>query len=58
MKDLVFALIMVLAGVFCALTGHEVMFYVGGVFAVIGVVAAFVFEFGNGMKKDPIDTDN
>lgn len=58
MKDLLFALIMVMAGIFCALTGYEVMVYIGGVFAVMGVVAALVSEFGGGLKKNPSDNDN
>lgn len=55
MKDLLFALIMVMAGIFCALIGNEILIWVGGILTAIGVVAALVSEFGGGIKNNPND---
>ncbi len=55
MKDLLFALIMVMAGIFCALIGNEIFIWVGGILTAIGVVAALVSEFGGGIKNNPND---
>ena len=57
MKDLLFGLIMVMAGVFCALTGNNILTIVGGVFVVIGVVVGLVEEFGGGIKGNPTDDE-
>ena len=60
MKDLFFGISMLLAGIFCAVVGteYEIMYYIGGVFAVIGVVVAFMAEFGGGLIKNPDDDKN
>ena len=50
MKDLLFGLIMVMAGIFCVLVDNDIMTIVGGVFAAIGVVVGLVEEFGGGLK--------
>ena len=57
MKDMIFGIAMIMAGIFCAVVGgeYEIMYYIGGVFAVIGVVVAFMAEFGGGLVKNPDD---
>ena len=57
MKDMFFSIAMLLAGVFCAIVGMEyaLVLYLGGLFAVIGVVVALVAEFGGGLVKNPDD---
>lgn len=57
MKDMFFSIAMLLAGVFCAIVGMEyaLVLYLGGLFAVIGVVDALVAEFGGGLVKNPDD---
>lgn len=57
MKDLFFGIAMLLAGIFCAILGaeYEFMYIVGGLFAAIGVVVAFMSEFGGGLVKNPDD---
>ncbi len=58
MKDLLFGLIMVMAGIFCVLVDNDIMTIVGGVFAAIGVVVGLVEEFGGGLKKNPNDDED
>lgn len=60
MKDMFFGIAMILAGIFCAIVGaeYELMYILGGVFAVIGVVVALVSEFGGGLVKNPDDDKN
>ena len=60
MKDIVFGIAMLIAGIFCAVVGleHELMFYVGGFFAAIGIVVVLVAEFGGGLVHNPDDEFN
>ena len=48
---------MLMAGIFCAIAGLEVeaLLYVGGLFAAIGVVVAFMSEFGGGLVRNQDD---
>lgn len=57
MKDIVFGIAMLIAGIFCAVVGleHELMFYVGGFFAAVGIVVVLVAEFGGGLVHNPDD---
>ncbi len=57
MKDMLFGIAMIMAGIFCAVVGleHELMFYLGGLFAAIGKVDALVGEFGGGLVKNTED---
>ena len=57
MKDMLFGIAMIMAGIFCAVVGleHGLMFYLGGLFAAIGIVVALVSEFGGGLVKNPDD---
>ena len=57
MKDLFFGIARLLAGILCAILGaeYEFMYIVGGLFAAIGVVVAFMAEFGGGLVKNPDD---
>ena len=57
MKDMIFGIAMIIAGIFCAVVGlqHELMFYLGGLFAAIGIVVALVAEFGGGLVNNPDD---
>ena len=57
MKDLLFGIAMLMAGIFCAIAGLEVeaLLYVGGLFAAIGVVVAFMSEFGGGLVRNQDD---
>ena len=57
MKDMFVSIAMLRAGVFCAIVGMEYALvpYLGGLFAVIGVVVALVAEFGGGLVKNPDD---
>ena len=55
MKDMIFGIAMIMAGIFCAVVGlqHELMFYLGGLFVAIGIVVALVAEFGGGLVNNP-----
>ena len=57
MKDMIFGIAMLMAGIFCAVVGLEynMMFYLGGLFAAIGIVVTLVAEFGGGLVKNPED---
>ena len=57
MKDLFFGIAMLLAGIFCAILGaeYEFRYIVCGLFAAIGVVVAFMAEFGGGLVQNPDD---
>ena len=60
MKDFLFSIAMLLAGIFCAIAGieFEIMVYIGGLLAVIGVVVAFMAEFGGGLVKNKDDDED